>query len=173
MEYLTNNTDLKKVADAIREKGGTSAALQYPDGFVTAISNIQTGSGGVDVRLNAITPDRYQYDEAANSISLNLGGLITGKFFVCVLWFDGTSISGTPDQYAITISHPVEPDPEYNHNFVVCAGPTGSGYIPTLLKSGENNVYDLSMLIEAMSNLSQDAPADIDVVKDSYIVSWN
>jgi len=173
MEYLTNNTDLTKVANAIREKGGTSAALQYPDGFVTAISNIQTGSGGVDVRLNAITPDRYQYDEATNSISLDLGGLITGKFFVCVLWFDGVSIDGEPDQYAITISHPVEPDPEYNHNFVACAGPTGSGYIPTLLKSGENNVYDLSMLIEAMNVLDVGAPAHIDIVKDSYVVSWN
>lgn len=128
---------------------------------------------GVDVRLNAITPDRYQYDEAANSISLNLGGLITGKFFVCVLWFDGTSINGDVAAYTITISYLVEPDSEYNHDFVVCAGPTGSGYIPTLLKSGENNVYDLSQLIEVMKDQVVDAPASIDIVTDSYVVSWN
>lgn len=128
---------------------------------------------GVDVRLNAITPDRYQYDEAANSISLNLGGLITGKFFVCVLWFDGTSINGDVAAYTITISYLVEPDSEYNHDFVVCAGPTGSGYMPTLLKSGENNVYDLSMLIDAMNGLQVDAPAEISNVIDSYVVSWN
>lgn len=42
-EYLTTSTDLTKVADAIRAKGGTSEPLVYPDGFVTAISNIQTG----------------------------------------------------------------------------------------------------------------------------------
>ena len=42
-EYLTNTTDLTKVASAIREKGGTSDLLAYPDGFVTAIGNIQTG----------------------------------------------------------------------------------------------------------------------------------
>lgn len=42
-EYLTNTTDLIKVASAIREKGGTSDSLVYPDGFVTAIRNIQTG----------------------------------------------------------------------------------------------------------------------------------
>ena len=43
-EYLTNTTDLTKVASAIREKGGTSDSLVYPDGFVTAIQAIQTGS---------------------------------------------------------------------------------------------------------------------------------
>ena len=42
-EYLTNSTDLTKVANAIREKGGTSEALQYPDGFVAAIGEITTG----------------------------------------------------------------------------------------------------------------------------------
>ena len=45
-EYLTNTTDLTKVADAIRAKGGTSDPLVYPDGFVTAINNIQAGSSG-------------------------------------------------------------------------------------------------------------------------------
>ena len=128
---------------------------------------------GVDMRLNAITPDRYQYDEAANSISLNLGGLITGKFFVCVLWFYGTSINDSSGNYTITISYLVEPDSEYNHDFVVCAGPTGSGYSPTILKSGENNVYDLSQLIEVMKDQVVDAPASIDIVTDSYVVSWN
>ena len=43
-EYLTNTTDLTKVASAIREKGGTSDPLVYPDGFVTAIQAIQTGT---------------------------------------------------------------------------------------------------------------------------------
>ena len=43
-EYLTNTNDLTKVASAIREKGGTSDSLVYPDGFVTAIQDIQTGT---------------------------------------------------------------------------------------------------------------------------------
>lgn len=45
-EYLTNTTDLTKVASAIRAKGGTSDPLVYPDGFVTAIQAIETGGGG-------------------------------------------------------------------------------------------------------------------------------
>lgn len=42
MDYLTNDTDLKKVADAIRAKGGTSAPLAYPSGFVSAIQAIKS-----------------------------------------------------------------------------------------------------------------------------------
>ena len=43
-EYLINATDLTKVASAIREKGGTSAPLVYPAGFVSAIQAIRTGA---------------------------------------------------------------------------------------------------------------------------------
>lgn len=41
-----NDTSIASVADAIRAKGGTSDALIFPDGFVSAISAIQTGGGG-------------------------------------------------------------------------------------------------------------------------------
>ena len=59
-ELLTNTTDLTKVASAIREKGGTSDSLVYPDGFVTAIGNIQTGGGSVAGTPGDIT--FYDYD---------------------------------------------------------------------------------------------------------------
>ena len=42
-EYLTNTVELTAVANAIREKGGTSEQLACPDGFVAAIQAIQTG----------------------------------------------------------------------------------------------------------------------------------
>lgn len=44
--YLTNDTDLGAVADAIRTKGGTSGQLVFPGGFVDAIDAIETGGGG-------------------------------------------------------------------------------------------------------------------------------
>nr|DAH60794.1 MAG TPA: hypothetical protein [Caudoviricetes sp.] len=37
-EYLTTDTDLKKVADAIREMTGRTDPLSFPDGFVSAIA---------------------------------------------------------------------------------------------------------------------------------------
>lgn len=40
MDYLTNDTDLKKVADAIRSKAGVTDSLVFPDGFVSSISGI-------------------------------------------------------------------------------------------------------------------------------------
>lgn len=42
VEYLTTNIDLKKVANAIRSKSGTTANLSFPDGFVQAINSIPT-----------------------------------------------------------------------------------------------------------------------------------
>lgn len=41
-EFLTFDTDLTAVANAIRAKGGTSAQLVYPNGFVSAIQAIKS-----------------------------------------------------------------------------------------------------------------------------------
>ena len=40
------DADLTSVANAIRTKGGTSASLAFPAGFVDAIDAIETGGGG-------------------------------------------------------------------------------------------------------------------------------
>lgn len=37
------NADMRSVANAIRAKGGTSATLLWPNGFINAISSIQSG----------------------------------------------------------------------------------------------------------------------------------
>lgn len=41
-DYLTTDTELTSIANAIRSKGETSAALSYPSGFISAIQAIQT-----------------------------------------------------------------------------------------------------------------------------------
>ena len=52
MSKLTvEDTSLVSVANAIRTKGGTTGALTFPDGFVDAIGNIQSGDGGAFVSL--------------------------------------------------------------------------------------------------------------------------
>ena len=47
VEYLTDNIELASIADAIRTKGGTSASLTFPAGFVSAIQAISGGGGAV------------------------------------------------------------------------------------------------------------------------------
>ena len=63
-DYLTNDVDLKKVADAIRAKGGTTAPLVFPDGFSAAVGAISTAPDtqekAVTITENgvlAVTPD--------------------------------------------------------------------------------------------------------------------
>nr|DAJ66577.1 MAG TPA: 2-(3-amino-3-carboxypropyl)histidine synthase [Caudoviricetes sp.] len=58
MEYLVNGTDMMTVADAIRERGGTTAPLRFPDGMASAIRGIQSGGGdlsSVDVYIADFT----------------------------------------------------------------------------------------------------------------------
>ena len=50
-----NDTSLASVADAIREKGGTSDALVFPEGFVSAISAIQTGAAEPVLQEKTVT----------------------------------------------------------------------------------------------------------------------
>lgn len=46
-EYLAQGASLTTVADAIREKGGTTAPLSFPAGMANAIRGIQSGGGNL------------------------------------------------------------------------------------------------------------------------------
>lgn len=47
-DYLVDGSDLTSIANAIRTKGGTSASLEFPTEFVSAINAIPTGGGAVE-----------------------------------------------------------------------------------------------------------------------------
>lgn len=53
-EYLVQDTSLTTVADAIREKGGTTAPLSFPAGMAKAVRNIQSG-GDLSLGLTGAT----------------------------------------------------------------------------------------------------------------------
>ena len=69
--YIASDTDLTAVANAIRTKGGTSAELEFPSGFVSAIEAIE---GGL-----AIPPD-YVIDEARRVVTQAQSHGITNGF---------------------------------------------------------------------------------------------
>lgn len=57
-EYLVQGESITAVADAIREKGGTTDPLSFPAGMAEAVRNIQSGGGDlsfVDVYIADFT----------------------------------------------------------------------------------------------------------------------
>lgn len=57
-EFLVQGESLTAVADAIREKGGTTAPLSFPAGMAKAVRNIQSGGGdlsSIDVYIADFT----------------------------------------------------------------------------------------------------------------------
>ena len=74
-EYLTNTDDLTAVADAIRAKGGTSAPLVYPSGFVSAIQSIDT-TGGTKPATLTITSSNYTGTQNGVFVFVNSEGHI-------------------------------------------------------------------------------------------------
>ena len=74
------DADLTSVANAIRTKGGTSASLAFPSGFVTAIGNISGGGGGgVLTKLNEIV-----VSEPVRAVKLDFGVTVSdyGMFVI-------------------------------------------------------------------------------------------
>lgn len=56
-DYIVSGSDLTSIADAIRTKGGTSAALAFPTDFVSAIAAIPTGGGDPNENLLKLAKD--------------------------------------------------------------------------------------------------------------------
>lgn len=54
-EFLVQDTSLTAVADAIREKGGTTAPLSFPAGMAEAVRNIQSGAD-LSLDITGATP---------------------------------------------------------------------------------------------------------------------
>ena len=90
-----DDASLASVAEAIRSKGGTSDALVFPNGFVTAISAIQTGGGGgttPSAKWNDVTfidydgSVLYSYGLAEAQALTELPALPTHDGLVCQGW---------------------------------------------------------------------------------------
>lgn len=54
-EYLVQGESITAVADAIREKGGTTAPLSFPEGMASAVRGIPLGGTDISLGLTAAT----------------------------------------------------------------------------------------------------------------------
>lgn len=52
-EYLVDGADMTTVADAIREKGGTTAPLSFPEGMAAAVRGIQSAATDISLGLTS------------------------------------------------------------------------------------------------------------------------
>lgn len=65
------DTDLTTVSDAIQAKAGTSEQLVFPDGFVSAIGDIQTGGGVLPDNAYIYYKDTAESLLPGNNITFN------------------------------------------------------------------------------------------------------
>ena len=77
MNYITNTEELTSIADAIREKGGTSAPLEYPEEYVSAIEAISGGGGGSDKNIQVL--NEYREVNTVNALINIIGPLVVNK----------------------------------------------------------------------------------------------
>lgn len=86
------DSDLTSVADAIRAKGGTSAQLAFPTGFVDAVDAIETGGGG-------ITADDLATAGLTGDIAMTVQAITKASAF-----YEQTGITKVSDPNLVTIS---------------------------------------------------------------------
>ena len=98
--YLTTDTELTSIANAIRTKGGTQAQLTYPTGFVSAINDIPTGGGTKpDIVLTGEQQYRFQ---GSNGLELvNAANYTTSDLSNLTYMFSG--YTGTTIPFTLNI----------------------------------------------------------------------
>ena len=148
-DYLTTDTELTSIANAIRTKGGTSASLTYPDGFVSAVSAIPTGtarsSSDLIVSGATVTAPAGLYASAASeSVASGTAGT-------------PTATKGTVNNHSVSVT------PSVTNTTGYITGSTKTGTAVTVsaseLVSGsetktENGTYDVTNLAELVVNVS-------------------
>lgn len=129
--YKVTDTELISVANAIRTKGGTSAQLEWPSEFVSAIGNISGGGSGdilsgTDVPAASLGNDgdiyiqtfeipsnvnfvEYlessgtQYIDTGILVSLDLGMYLKGIYRGVTGWILGTRNANTIDSATVSL----------------------------------------------------------------------
>lgn len=66
------DSDLGDIADAIRAKGGTSASLAFPAGFVSAVQEIETGTTPSGTKNISISTNGTTIEDVTNYASAQI-----------------------------------------------------------------------------------------------------
>ena len=114
-DYLTTDTELASVANAIRTKGGTSSLLVYPAGYVSAINAIPTGGSvtteplSVTVNGTYTAPSGTAYTPVTVNVPSGGGGSVPAKD-VNFRDYDGTVVNAyTKTEFLALSAMPANP----------------------------------------------------------------
>ena len=134
---------LKAIADAIREKGGTSDNLAFPTAMAEAIKAIEAGGGDIKVTMGTITPSSQ-----VTSLTIEHGLGVVPNFFLFTM-------PGSYGDTTYSTSTIVASLSDNNMNQLTIYRTTSNnrfrGYVTI------NNTYDLAInLEEAVFNGSSD-----------------
>ena len=115
--YIVSDTSLGSVADAIRTKGGTSAPLTYPQGFIDAIDAI---SGGGDEPIP---------DDGKTRIWIHIADGTPDNRLAFYLWFKASVADNTTVDWGDGVSETLGSTmaENYSHTY-----PSGGDYVITL-----------------------------------------
>lgn len=119
MAYIVSGTDLTSVANAIRTAGGTSAPLEFPSGFVTAIGNISGGGGG---GLTNVAAGSFTGTENGQ-MTVNISYTGSGHPIAIVIFpaeggsYDSGVFGSTIQKYAINIQTYIKKNTATNPNY--------------------------------------------------------
>lgn len=102
-EFLTNTTDLAKVADAIRKKGGTTEPLIYPDGFVSSINNIIMPTYTLVVKTSPSSAITVTKDTKTFSGTADTSGECTFSIPEMGVWTVTATLEGGTKSASVTI----------------------------------------------------------------------
>ena len=88
-KYTVDGTELTAIADAIREKTGSSEQIEFPDGFETSISEISTVNPVDESRLVACVSVSYNFSSSSSA----------GGYFITITNGVGTFITNSNYTY--------------------------------------------------------------------------
>ena len=126
--YIATDTDLSAVADAIRTKGGTSAQLEFPSGFVDAIDAISGGG------VLGVTQDEDGYLVLS---PVSSGGGNPGEEFE---WASSTEIVTVGANTAASVTDCVNYFSSYNYTLLILLSkPTKADQYLARVKSNIGN----------------------------------
>ena len=155
--YIVSDTNLTAVANAIRTKGGTSSALEFPDEFIQAIGDIQTGGGVTIEPLNITENGTYTAPtgKAYSPVTVNVsgGGTDTLTALESNTLTSWTSTATKASRYMfyeksalISVSYPSANSIETNC-FYKCTGLTSTNF-PNATAVGDYAFYGCNALEE-------------------------